>query len=211
VHFTNVQFHLLQGFGHFLHFQFGRSKDDDAFRRLLCKEATDDAQLLILVADIGCLHNLFRWFGNRQLHFGGIVQNVASQLLYLGRHGSREHNGLPLFREKLDNLHNVIIESHIQHPVCFIQNKIRDTRKVYIAKTEVGYQTSRSGNDNICTQCQTSFLLFEQNSVITAIHCHTGNRHEVGEALHLLVYLLCQLTGRSHDNAIDSIGRVSTF
>ena len=89
--------------------------------------------------------------------------------------------------------------------------KIRDTRKVYIAKTEVGYQTSRSGNDNICTQCQTSFLLFEQNSVITAIHCHTGNRHEVGEALHLLVYLLCQLTGRSHDNAIDSIGRVSAL
>ena len=42
MHFTNVQFHLLQGFGHFLHFQFGRSKDDDAFRRLLCKEEEFD-------------------------------------------------------------------------------------------------------------------------------------------------------------------------
>ena len=211
VHFTNVQFHLLQSFGHFLHFQFGRSKDDNAFRRLLCKEATDDAQLLILVADVGCLHNLFCRFGNSQLHLGRIVQNVTSQLLYLSRHGGREHDCLPLFRKEFDNLHNIVIKSHIQHPVCFIQNKIRDTGKIYITKAKMGYQTPRGSNNDISTQCQPSFLLLEQYSVITAIHSHAGNRHEIRETFHLLVYLLRQLAGRSHDNAIDGIGRVSAL
>ena len=75
----------------------------------------------------------------------------------------------------------------------------------------MGYQTPRGSNNDISTQCQPSFLLLEQYSVITTIHGHAGNRHEIRETFHLLVYLLRQLAGRSHDNAIDGIGRVSAF
>ena len=126
VHFPNVQLHLLQGFGHLFHLQLGRSEDNDTFGCLLGEKTANDTQFLVLIAYISGLHNLFGRFGNGKFHFCRIMQNVLRQLLYLGRHRSRKHNGLTLLRQEFHNLHNVIIKSHIEHTVCFIQNEIGD-------------------------------------------------------------------------------------
>ena len=157
------------------------------------------------------MYYLLGRFGNRQLYFSRIIQNIVCQLLDFGRHGGREHNCLALFRKVFHNLHDVVIKSHIQHTVCFVQNKIGDTRKVHITEAEVSNQASRSSDYDIGSQSQSSLLLLEQNSVITTVDSYTGNRHEIRESLHLLVYLLRQLAGGSHHNAVNGICRMSAF
>ena len=73
------------------------------------------------------------------------------------------------------------------------------------------YQASRSCDYNIRTQSQTSFLLLEKHSVITAVHSHAAHRHEIGETLHLLVYLLRQLPCRCHYYTVDGIFGMPAF
>ena len=58
-------------------------------------------------------------------HFHRVVKNGLGQLLDFGRHGGGEHNGLPFLGKILDNLHDVVRESHIEHAVCFVEDEER--------------------------------------------------------------------------------------
>ena len=68
VHFTDIQLHHFQCFRHFLYFQFRRREDYNPLRSLFCKETADNAQLLVFVANIGCLYYLVSRTGNRKFY-----------------------------------------------------------------------------------------------------------------------------------------------
>ena len=71
---------------------------------------------------------------------------------------------------------------------------------------------SRTINDDIGTKPQSFQFLIIATAVIATIDSHTGNTIQiVAEALHGLVYLLSQFTGRRHDDTINGIFGKSTI
>ena len=67
-------------------------------------------------------------------------------------------------------------------------------------------EAARRGNDYICTETHAFHLLVIAVAVIAAVDGDTRHVGQViGEALHGLVNLLCQLTGWRHDDAVDGI------
>ena len=211
MHLAHVEVHLLERPGHLLHLEFRRGEDDDALQLLGFEERTDDAQLLRFMADVGSLHNLVSRTRHGQLHLHGIGQDMVSQLLNLVGHGSREHDGLAALRQQFGNLHDVVVEAHIEHTVGLIENEERHTRQVHVAHLQVGQQSARCGNHHVSSQRQSAFLLFKEYAVVSAIDSHAAYRHEVGKALHLLVNLLRQLACGCHDDAVDGIFGVSAL
>ena len=71
-------------------------------------QAAYDAQLLVLIADVGGLYDFVSRFGYGQFYLCGVVQDVFCQLLYLGRHGSGEHDRLTFLGEVFHNLHDIV-------------------------------------------------------------------------------------------------------
>ena len=67
-------------------------------------------------------------------------------------------------------------------------------------------QATWCGDEHISTQTHTTELLFITPAVVTAIDSHAADAIEIiAEALHGLVNLLGQFTGRRHDDAVNSI------
>ena len=75
----------------------------------------------------------------------------------------------------------------------------------------MGNEASWGSDNHIGPQCQALFLLLKEDAVVSSIDGYTGYRQEVGEALHLLVNLLCQFAGGSHDDTVDSIFGITAF
>ena len=72
----------------------------------------------------------------------------------------------------------------------------------------MGEQSSRSGDHNVGPGFQALPLLLVGMPVCSAVDRHAADREEIGESLHLLVDLLGELAGGSHDHAIDSVFRI---
>ena len=71
---------------------------------------------------------------------------------------------------------------------------------------------SAGRSDNyISTQSQSFLFLFKPYPVIATVYGNTRCWHEIREPFHLLVNLLCQFTGRRHDDAIDGIVGIPSF
>lgn len=67
------------------------------------------------------------------------------------------------------------------------------------------------GYDHIGTHLKALQLLIVAVAVVATIHSHAAHAVEVvAEALHCLVYLLCEFACRAHDDAVDGIVRIAT-
>ena len=69
----------------------------------------------------------------------------------------------------------------------------------------MGNQTAGGGYHHVGSQRQAFLLLFEEDTIVSAIHRHAAHGQEISESLHLLVYLLGQFAGRCHHDAVDGI------
>lgn len=76
------------------------------------------------------------------------------------------------------------------------------------AQLQMRNEAARGGNDHISARTQAFSFLLIARTVVAAVDGHTVDVHIIGKALHGLVYLLGQLTRRSHDQAVDGIGRM---
>lgn len=72
-------------------------------------------------------------------------------------------------------------------------------REVERAQLQMRDEAARSGNDHISARAQAFSFLLIARTVVAAVDGHTVDVHIIGKALHGLVYLLGQLTRRSHD------------
>ena len=57
----------------------------------------------------------------RNLDFGGVVEYLLGEFFDFRGHGGTEHQGLTLLGQASDNLHYVVIKSHIEHSVGFVE------------------------------------------------------------------------------------------
>ena len=75
----------------------------------------------------------------------------------------------------------------------------------------MAYQTAWGGNDHIGSALHAALFLLVSDAVVAAIYSHAAHVGQViGKALHSLVNLLCKLSCRRHDDAVDGIGGVSS-
>jgi len=56
---------------------------------------------------------------------------------YFWGHCGAEHQCLTLFRKEGNDLHDVIMETYVKHPVCFVKHKHLQLRELYITEVEM--------------------------------------------------------------------------
>ena len=199
VHGRHVEFHPFERMGQLLDLEL-RRREDDRFRiGRLGEQFANDAQLLILVANVGRLVDGLVGLRNGDVDLRGIAQDGLGQLADLRGQRGREHDRLPLPGHVRDDLHDVLRETHVQHAVSLVENEVFDVRKVHAAVLQMGDHAARSGDHHVGT-AQHAFLLdVPALAVAAAVDDRRRDRGIVGKTLELLVDLLRQLA-RGHDD-----------
>ena len=181
-------------------------EDDDTLQVAFFEDVVDDLQFLGIIADVGTLADLLCRFGDSNLHLHRVVEQGDSQFTDLRRHRGREHNTLTRLRQLLHNLHDVVDESHIEHPVCLVEHEETATGEIEVSYFQMTEQPSGCGDEHIGTKTHATQFLFIASSVVATIDSHRRHTVEIiAEALHGLVYLLGKFTGGGHNDAVDGI------
>ncbi|OAV68629.1 hypothetical protein Barb4_02005 [Bacteroidales bacterium Barb4] len=207
VHGGNVEAHAFQYASQFFNPQFGGGEDDDTFRLALAEQLLQDGYFLFGVADVGGLYDGVGGAGDCHFHFHRFFENGLRQRAYFGRHGGGKHDDLTGGGDFLVNGEDVVEEAHVKHPVGFVQNEKGEAGEVGTSYLDVRQEPPRCGYHDVGTHFHAPLLLFPGNAVGAAIDGYSGDGGEViGKAFDLLVDLLRQLAGGSHDDGVDGIG-----
>ena len=158
------------------------------------------------MAEVGYLLDFLSRFAHSDANFHRVVQDGACQFADVLRHGGAEHDGLSVSTQIRSNLDDIIVESHVEHTVGFVQDEEGCLCQVDMSTLQMADKSARSGNDDVGTRLQSTSFLFKADAVVATIYSHTTHAVQiVAEALYLLVNLLRQLAGWSHDDAVDGI------
>ena len=152
-----------------LDLELGAGEDDRACRGCFAEELRQDGQLLALIADIGGLHDALGRAGDSQLDLGGVVQDGAGELLDLRWHRRREHHALTVLRQRTVDLHDVLLEAHVEHAVSLVEHEVRHSREVCLLEVHQGQETPWRGDDDLCPESHTTALLLPGDPVRTAV------------------------------------------
>lgn len=108
------------------------------------------------------------------------AQILTRNVMHPSRNSGTEQNSLELllfhclsvllFICLFNDLFNIITESHIQHPVCFIKNEGLDIIKDEIMTVDEINASAGSADDNITSSSQFVFLVIDFSTSINS-HC----------------------------------------
>ncbi len=178
----------------------------DTFKVPVLQQVDHQRQFLGFINHVCYLKHIFGRFRYRYADFHRVVQNLFGKRPDLARHGGCKHEILPLPRYVLDDLHNIIIKSHIQHPVCFIQHEKFQAGKIYIRTVQVCDHSSGSTDDNFSSFCQSFFLSCKQLAIASSIYGYGSHIGKIRETLHVLINLHGKLPGGNNDQRTRRIG-----
>src|SRR3989344_1342402 len=109
----------------------GASEDEHFVEIFLGKKIVEHVNFILAIFysdDI--LINAFRRVAFLYRNANWIVEKFINQFFDRSRKGGRKEKGLPLFWHSIHYLPHVIYESHIKHPVGFIENHGRKFGKM---------------------------------------------------------------------------------
>ena len=199
MHRRSVELHAFERVGELLDLLLRRREDNRLGAGRFAEQCANDLHLLVFVADVDALLDRFIGFRYGDVHFGRIAQDLFGHLPDFRRQRSREHDRLPFGGQLLDDLHDVVEEAHVEHPVGFVEHEIAHVREVDSAVGDVGQQASRRRHDDVRAPQHALLLLFPADAVAAAVNHRRGEGQEVGESLELYVDLLGQFA-RGHDD-----------
>ena len=205
VHGGHVEIHPLERRRKLFHLHLGGREDDDALGRFLGEKLLQERHFMRLVADVGRLHDRFRRTRYCDLDLLRVLQDVVRQRPDLRRHGSREHDYLTRLRELLIDLHNVVMETHIEHAIGLVEDEEGGAREVYAAHVQVADQAAGRGNNDVGAHLQSALLPGVGDAVGATVDSHCRDGNEVGKAVDLLIDLLRQFARRCHNDRVDRI------
>ena len=170
-----------------------------------------DAELLALVTYVSALPYRLVGFRHGDAHLGRIVQDRSGQFAYLRRQRGREHYRLTLAGQVGNDLHYVVAESHIEHPVRLVENEALHMRQVHPAVGQVRNESSGGGYDHIGAHQHTALLNLPTLAVASAVDHRGRYGKKVRKALELHIDLLGQLARRHYDKRLDHIVGIALY
>ena len=129
-----------------------------------------------------------------------VVQVVEGNLLDVLAHGSREEQGVSIFRNILEDRIDALRKAHVQHLVSLIKHHVVHVLQLSHATINQIEQTARGSHDNLHTMLQGANLA---SDVGTAIN--SGNMQTVdvlGKTVQIVCYLETELTCRTEDDSL---------
>ena len=181
-------------------------EDDDFLEVLALQRQLDESGFLRLKDMRAHLVDSLWRTGHSYLYFYRVMHDGFRHLTDLRRHGSREHDGLTVGRQALDDGHDVIIETHVEHAVRFVQDEVFDTGKINVIDIHLAEQTTRRSDDDVRTFLQTAHLIAPRAvGVFSSIYSDRREGDIEPEPFHLLVNLLRQLARRRHDDSVQFV------
>ena len=129
-----------------------------------------------------------------------VLQEVAGEHLNVAWEGGTEHKGLSVLDVwhilTLDNAANLWLETHVQHAISLIEDKVLDIAKGDAATLDQINETTWSGDKEIASALHLAELGTDIGSSVDDTWLDPGS---VGKLAGLLVNLGDQLTGWSQD------------
>mmetsp|Transcript_793 Transcript_793/g.2224 ORF Transcript_793/g.2224 Transcript_793/m.2224 type:complete len:281 (-) Transcript_793:40-882(-) len=157
-------------------------------------------QHLVLVVAVDDLHELgdvrvaLELLAVPDLHLVGPVQEVAGQLPHPLRPRRREeHRVAPGLGHLLEDLADLRLEAHVEHPVGLVQDELGDLGEVHLASLEEVVQAPRRGDEAVDPLAHLRELHALRRSAVGADRLDAA-RH--AELLGLLLDLHSQLARR---------------
>ena len=131
---------------------FRPGENEHLFERTVFENMDEKPLLIGTGHEIDSLGNLFggRRYG-RNFDPCRIFQDGFGKLHDFRRHRRRKEERLALFGNFRNDLANVVDESHVEHPVGFIQNKNADMAEIDVSLTHKVEESSRSRYENVDT------------------------------------------------------------
>ncbi len=144
-------------------------------------------QPVVLVGE----HRLFRpcFF----LHDFIFSHKIRSDRQNLRRHRRREHEAAGVGIRPAENRFDIFYKAHVEHFICFVQNKILDFGKIKGTALQMVDHTSRSTDDNLDAAPERAQLIHDGGS---AVHGTGAGPGFAAERFDLGRNLYCQLSGR---------------
>src|SRR5664279_1809050 len=127
---------------------------------------------------------------------------------YARRHCGAEHQCLTNFWQIGDNAHNIVIETNVEHPVCFIKNQYFYQVEFHITLIKMRDKPSRSSHNNIGSFRESCSLLVPSAAITPSINSNRCNVQCIGKSLDLLVNLNGQFPCR---DKYKSVGMSRAF
>jgi hypothetical protein len=121
---------------------------------------------------------------------------VGSKLADLLGPGGGPHAGLTVGANLSDDLANLRLETHVQHAVSLVEDKVCDAAKIGLAHLEHVDQTTRGSNADFNALSEITDLLALRHTTVDAGVPDAGRLAELAD---LLLNLDSQLTGGSKD------------
>ena len=81
----------------------------------------------------------------------GLVNQRSASSRYRTRHRGREHQRLPLGRNLVDDLAQVVDKAHVEHPVGLVDDQHFDVRQIDVTLLHQIQQPAGRGDDNVDT------------------------------------------------------------
>ena len=170
MHRADVQLHLLQRARQLFGLQL-RRRENNRFRpRRPGEQFADNSDFLVFVTYVSHLADRLVGFGYGDVHLGRIAQDLFGQLPDFRRKRRREHHGLPLGGQLGDDLHNIVEESHIEHPIGLVEHEIAHVRQIHPAVLNMGQQASGRSDHDVGAHDHPLFLLTPADTVATAVN-----------------------------------------
>ena len=116
----------LEGYSHVLGVNLLSYEDYYSLGLALMEQVVDNLQFLRLIADVSALCYAFGRFIQGYFHLYGIGEDGLGQFHNLIGHSGREHQRLALTWQTLLNLHDIIVEAHVQHAVGLVEDEETD-------------------------------------------------------------------------------------
>lgn len=173
-------------------------EDQDQTARLLCKQEIKEERSLVLVVDV--LDSLSNVLRGRTYSPDGeedvVLEESPGEHLNLLGEGSGEHERLPVVNARhvdtLDNLPDLRLETHIQHSVGLVKDKVLDVGETDLAPVDEVDQSTGSSGKEITTSVKSPDLGAD---VGTTVHDGRSDPRSVGELPSFIVNLRDQLSG----------------
>mmetsp|Transcript_14304 Transcript_14304/g.40815 ORF Transcript_14304/g.40815 Transcript_14304/m.40815 type:complete len:231 (-) Transcript_14304:813-1505(-) len=100
----------------------------------------------------------------------GILQVLADEPLDPPGNGGREHHRLPLLGHKLQDILHILLETNVQHLICFVQYDILDVRQIQRVLLDEINHTPRRPHGEIHPTLEHPLLRHNARAPIKAPH-----------------------------------------